>query len=89
MMMIVPDVEEEETDTEQACIKCCFYYLCLNEKRDLLETGCGVTDDERDFTIEYPDGDSESTIYWKEMSHYKFNGNSLEVELGEYELEEW
>ena len=84
----------EKTNTEQACleracIKCCFYSMCINEKRDLLEDYCGVTDEERDYIVAYPDKDSGAEIYWKEMSYYRFGGNSLEVELSEYELEEW
>ena len=94
LMMTPTDTEDVESETEQvclerACIKCCFYSICLNDRKDLLEECCGVTDEERDCVVVYPDKDSESDIHWKEMSYYKMDGNSLEVELSEYELEEW
>jgi hypothetical protein len=87
--MMTPIDLEDNNEIEQVCIKCCFYYMCLNEKKDLLEECCGITDEERDCIIEYPDRDSESETHWKEMSYYSLGENSLEVELGEYELEEW
>ena len=89
ILMMTPIDIEDNIEIERECIKCCFYYMCLNEKRDLLEECCGITDDERDCIVTYPDRDSGSETHWKEMSYYRLSENSLEVELSEYELEEW